>query len=79
VSEPAVKAPVVGQHFSLTGQQMIRLHDREGLPAIVVSQGPHGRRTLRFRISDCEKWFASRRERQIQRTIDGERFTRGAA
>lgn len=76
MSDPAVKACVAGEHFSVTGQTIIRLHDLEGLPAIEVCRGPHGRRTLRFRINEVEKWFATRRENQILATVNGERFTR---
>lgn len=48
---------------SLLGVARSTLHvlvASEGLPAIVIRVGPRGRRTLRFRPEDVQRWLASR-------------------
>jgi len=58
---------------------LIRLRREEGLPAVVIGTGPRGRQIVRFNPEEVEAWLTGRREAQIRRTLDGERFTRRSA
>ena len=52
-----------------------RLVDEEGMPAIVLREGP-SRRVIRFDEDEVVAWIKGRRARQIAGTLNGHRFTR---
>ena len=53
-----------------------RLRDEEGLPCIPLLIRAGKRRTLRYSRKEIMDWVAGRRERQIEATLYGERYTR---
>jgi len=74
-AEPLLTAKQVADFLQLSRSSITRLVDVEGLPAFVIFLNP-GKRTLRFRESEVEKWLEGRRERQITATLNGARYTR---
>lgn len=74
--EPLNRPEREAELLGVARSTLLGLVAREGLPAEVLSGGGDRRRILRFRHSDVVTWLAGRRERQIARTLDGERFAR---
>ncbi len=71
-----VSAAIAAKLFELSATTLIRLHDLERAPGHLVTQGPRGRRRLRFDVNELRRWFTGRRERQVRGTLDGQRFAR---
>jgi len=63
----------------LSRSALYRLVEQEGLPVVVISAPPGRRRIIRYDADELDTWIAGRRERQVQRTLNGERFTRRPA
>jgi hypothetical protein len=75
---PSATRADVGRFLSVSPTHVSDLVRREGLPAVNIGTGRRAR--LRFRLSEVAAWLETRRERQIEATLDGRRFTRlGAA
>lgn len=81
-------APIIGRpccacaFLGRSPATLKRLRQDEKLPCVIMAKGPGGEKTGRrnamigFRLSELQAWIEGRRETQILRTVNGERFTR---
>jgi len=63
-------------HLRISRSTVLALIQREGLPCLVLSSGPGGRRIVRFRAGELDAWLEGRRARQL---ADWSRYSRKVA
>jgi predicted DNA-binding transcriptional regulator AlpA len=77
--DPLVTPKAAAAHLAIGRSTLDALRKREGLPAVVLTTGPGGRATVRYRLAEIEAWLQGRRERQLAATVKGDRYRRRSA